>query len=69
MFNGLFNEGCSENTDTGCNCMWVLLLILFLCCCGKKIPSFNVRINPTCLILMIALLTCCGGLKIGVDYK
>lgn len=74
MFNGLFNDGCGgcgENNGClgGCNCTWILLIILFLCCCGGKMKSFNLTINPTCLMLVIALLVCCGGLKFGADCK
>lgn len=74
MFNGLFNDGpgpdCGHQTPCGgCNCTWILLILLFLCCCGGKMRNFNLCINPTCLILMGALLFCCGGLKIGDGCK
>ena len=72
MFNGLFNDGhndCGGQGGTpnygGCNCTWILLILLFLCCCGGKMKNFSLCINPTCLILMGALLFCCGGVKIG----
>lgn len=69
MFNGLFNDGngdCGQGmTNGGCNCTWILLILLFLCCCGGKMRNFNLCINPTCLLLMGALLFCCGGLKLG----
>lgn len=70
MFNGLFNDGngdCGQGESTfgGCNCTWILLILLFLCCCGGKMRNFNLCINPTCLLLMGALLFCCGGLKLG----
>ena len=76
MFNGLFNEqhGCHEqepccgNFFGGCNCTWILLVILFLCC-GGKMGKLSVTISPTCLILMIALLVCCGGLTFGKECR
>ena len=75
MFNGLFNDGgcggCGDNGGVlgGYNCTWILLLVLFLCCCGGKMRNFNLNVNPTCLLLMTALLFCCGGLKLGTDCK
>lgn len=76
MFNGMFNDGncgggCGENNTCfgGCNCTWILLIILFLCCCGGKMRNFNLNVNPCCLILIVALLFCCGGLKLGGDCK
>ena len=75
MFNGLFNNeqhGCHDepcgNIFGGCNCTWILLVILFLCC-GGKMGKFSVTISPTCLILMIALLVCCGGLTFGKECR
>ena len=68
MFNGMFNDGgYNENGGClgGCNCTWVLLLVLFLCCCGGKIKNFNLTVNPTCLLLMVAMLVCCGGISVG----
>ena len=74
MFNGLFNDGsCGCTGDNGCtggcNCTWVLLIILFLCCCGGKLKNFNLNVNPCCLILMLALLGTCGGLKLSPECK
>lgn len=75
MFNGLFNDGpdhdCGKGPTPcgGCNYTWILLILLFLCCCGGKMRNFSLCINPTCLILMGALLFCCGGLKIGDGCK
>ena len=76
MFNGLFNNeqhGCHEHEGCGgcfggCNCTWILLIILFLCC-GGKMGRISLTINPTCLILMIALLVCCGGLTFGKECR
>ena len=42
-----------------------VLLVLFLCCCGGKIKNFNLTVNPTCLLLMVAMLVCCGGISVG----
>lgn len=68
MFNGLFNNGsCGEPQGGcfgGCNCTWIILIVLFLCC-GGKMGNWCLTINPTCLLLMIALLFCCGGLSLG----
>ena len=47
----------------------VLLIILFLCCCGGKLKNFNLNVNPCCLILMLALLGTCGGLKLSPECK
>ena len=75
MFNGMFNDGgCGGEHGGnvcfgGCNCTWILLIILFLCCCGGKMRNFNLNVNPCCLILILALLVCCGGLKIGPECK
>lgn len=78
MFNGLFNDGgcgcgggCGDGGGFlgGCNCTWILLVILFLCCCGGKMKSFNLNVNPCCLILMTALLFTCGGLRLTPDCK
>lgn len=71
MFNGLFNDGdCGGGCEKGgcfggCNCTWILLIILFLCCCGGKMKNFHLNVNPCCLILVVALLFCNGGLSIG----
>ncbi len=75
MFNGMYNDGdcgggCGgDKINTGCfggcNCTWILLIILFLCCCGGKMKSFNLNINPCCLILIVALLFCTGGISMG----
>lgn len=64
MFNNLFNN----NSKGGCgDCTWLILIVLFVCCCcnGHGNKSFNLRINPCCLLLIAALLWCCGA--IGVD--
>lgn len=71
MFNGMFNDGdCGGGCEKGgcfggCNCTWILLIILFLCCCGGKMKNFHLNVNPCCLILVVALLFCNGGLSIG----
>ncbi|MBS1416340.1 MAG: chorion class high-cysteine HCB protein 13 [Clostridia bacterium] len=49
----------------GCNCTWIILIVLFLCCCCGKNKSFSLCVNPCCLILMFALLYCCGGIRFG----
>lgn len=68
MFNGMFNDdGCGGCEKGGCNCTWILLIILFLCCCGGKMKNFNFSVNPCCLILILALLVCCGGLTFGCN--
>mgnify|MGYP003218029038 FL=1 len=69
MFNGLFGGGC-PNEDAGVNgcggdCTWIILIVLFLCCCCGKNKSFSLCVNPCCLILMLALLYCCGGIRFG----
>lgn len=71
MFNVLFGGGC-PNEDAGvngcgggCNCTWIILIVLFLCCCCGKNKSFSLCVNPCCLILMLALLYCCGGIRFG----
>ena len=83
MFNGMFNDGgcegggnyggnnsgCGCGMFGGCNCTWILLIILFLCCCGGKLKNFSLCVNPCCLILWIALLFCSGGMKIGPECK
>ena len=83
MFNGMFNDGGNDcgnyggNGNGGCgcglfgggNCTWVLLIILFLSCCGGKLKNFSLCVNPCCLILLIALLFCSGGMKIGPECK
>lgn len=71
MFNGLFNDGggCGDGGFGGCNCTWILLIVLFLCCCGGKMKSFNLNVNPCCLLLMTALLFTCGGLRLSSDCK
>ena len=84
MFNGMFNEGncggndgnyghgnggCGGGLMGGCNCTWILLIIRFLCCCGGKMKSFSLCVNPCCLILLIALLFCGGGIKLGSECK
>lgn len=81
MFNGMFNEsnydgngggncggGCGGMVG-GCNCTWILLVILFLCCCGGKLKSFSLNVNPCCLILLTALLFCTGGISLGGGCK
>lgn len=65
MFNGMFNDGDCGNEKSGCNCTWILLIILFLCCCGGKMRNFTLNVNPCCLILVAALLFCNGGLSVG----
>ena len=78
MFNGMFNDGGCEGGNYGnggcgctggCNCTWILLILLFLCCCGGKLKSFSLCVNPSCLILLVALLFCTGGMKIGPECK
>ena len=82
MFNGMFNDGgcdggnygggnggCGGGMFGGCNCTWVLLIILFLSCCGGKLKNFSLCVNPCCLILLVALLFCSGGMKIGPECK
>lgn len=81
MFNGMFNEGgydgngncgggCGNGmTFGGCNCTWILLIILFLCCCGGKLKNFSLNVNPCCLILLTALLFCTGGISLGHGCK
>ena len=67
MFNGLFGGGC-PNEDAGvngCGGTWIILIVLFLCCCCGKNKSFSLCVNPCCLILMLALLYCCGGIRFG----
>lgn len=69
MFNGLFNNDTCGGGNTGCGCFggcnytWLLLIIIFLCCCGKG--NISLCINPTCLVLVVALLLCCGGMSFG----
>lgn len=83
MFNGMFNEGNYEGNNCGggnggcgggmtfggCNCTWILLIILFLCCCGGKLKNFSLNVNPCCLILLTALLFCTGGISVGHGCK
>ena len=75
MVNGMCNDGgCGYGENGGgclggCNCTWILLIILFLCCCGGKMKNFNLNVNPTCLLLMVALLVCCGGISFGGGCK
>ncbi len=72
MFNNLFGnmeearEGGKGGFDfCGCNCLWIFLIILFLCfCCGGKQKNINLMVNPCCLLLAIALLFCCGGISL-----
>lgn len=63
MFNGLFNN----NGGNGCgDCTWIILIVLFVCCCcGGQNKSFNLRINPCCLLIIAAMLYCCGAISIG----
>ena len=82
MFNGMFNDGNYEGngngncgggcgggmTFGGCNCTWILLIILFLCC-GGKLRNFSLNVNPCCLILLTALLFCTGGISVGNGCK
>ncbi len=71
MFNGMFNDehthNCGCDGHTGGGCTWVLLIILFLTCCGGKLKNFTLNINPCCLILLGALLFCTGGVKVTGD--
>ena len=60
---------CGGGLMGGCNCTWILLIILFLCCCGGKMRSFSLSVNPCCLILLLGLLYCSGGIKFGSDCK
>lgn len=58
--------GCGGGISFGgCNCTWILLIILFLSCCGGKLKNFSLNVNPCCLILLTALLFCTGGISIG----
>lgn len=62
MFNSLFNN----NGSNGCDCTWMILIALFVCCCchGGSNKSVNLRVNPCCLLIIAAMLYCCGAISV-----
>ena len=68
MFNNMFGSGdCGGGGGGGkdcgiCNCTWIILILLF-CCCGGKLKNFTLNINTCCLILLVGLLFCTGGIS------
>lgn len=68
MFGSFFgDEGHHEHGCGGCGGNWAILLLIFVFCCGGKMKNFSININPTCLILLLGLLYCTGGIRIGKD--
>ena len=65
MFGNMFGGhdcGCNDFNNggcrSGCDCTWIIILILILCNCGCKIDP--------CFLIIILLLLCgcsCGGNK------
>ncbi len=62
-----FDKGDKGGGGCGFNCSWVILLLLFCCCCGGKMKNFSLHVNPCCLILLLGLLFCTGGIKFNKD--
>lgn len=65
MFGNFFGEHEGGCGGCGNSCNWAILLLIFCFCCGGKLKNFSLNVNPCCLILLIGLLFCGGGINIG----